>query len=329
MKKIFMFAATVALLASCSNEEKTIQAPKDSSNLEVITKMSGSVTSRALVDAFKDKDELGVFMMNPGSGTDYTPTLLTYTLAGTAWQYPTDPAILPFIKLKPDKPANVFGYYPADAVVSDPTTGVPSLDVLLNATSDLTGSTETDYMYSTDKTGYAPATASTELNRAELYMHHALAKVSFVLNKDASYSKAGLVTKIELAHASKFKIGTGKLKLDITGAYTDGSTTAPSIVMQDDAKPATMNPWALAPSTTISAQSLFAPMSDTSGINVTITIDGKELTTTLPTNGVAKWEAGKNTVYTFTVKDFNLNVGAVTVVPWENAVGGSGDIVSQ
>ena len=56
MKKIFMFAATVALLASCSNEEKTIQAPKDSSNLEVITKMSGSVTSRALVDAFKDKE---------------------------------------------------------------------------------------------------------------------------------------------------------------------------------------------------------------------------------------------------------------------------------
>lgn len=323
-----MFAAALAMFASCSNEEKTIQDVQEGSNLEILTKMSGSVSSRALLDAFKDQDELGVFLRNQGSGTDYTPKLLTYKLVGTAWQYPTDPAILPSIKLKANLPVNVYGYYPADAVVTDPAAGVPTMEINLDGKSDLTGSTETDYMYSSDKEGYAPATASRESNRAELYMHHALAKVSFVINKDKSYSKAGLITKVELTGTDKFLIGKGSVKLDHTGAFTAATTKASSLVMEDLAKPVTMNAWALAPSTTISVQSLFAPMADTNGIGVKITIDDKVLTGTLPVNGVTKWDAGKNTVYTFTISDYNLNVGTVTIVPWEAAVGGSGDIES-
>lgn len=320
-----MFATIAsAVLTSCSKEDSPVPSASKS-ELGVSASISGTVNTRALVDAFTDDNQIAVFI----TGTNYTPKVTLYTYGTTSW---TPPALEADKIYLSNETATVYGYYPASATITGttPINGASNtLDVTVNATeASFTGTGQTDYMYATGRTGttgsysYPLATASnaTNANKVDLYLHHALAKLSFIVNKASSYTGNGTLTSVKLSKTDGFLTGTG------TMALSDGTialSTASSIEFTGSA---TINVYNATPSTTVTAQGLAAPNSNLSGITLTLTIDGKAMTVTLPTT-ITTWTQGNNYTYTITVNGTGLEVTTVSILPWIGIDGGTGEVI--
>lgn len=131
MKKMFLFAACLAVLAcSCSeNEEGTVKDVRAS--LKINANIGAPAVSRAEKTAWEAGDKLGLYVCNGTLGTPYnqnavyTNTPFTYSAAG--W---TSEEIL-----LDENEATVFAYYPYDATLTTPS----ALPV------DIT--TQTDHLY--------------------------------------------------------------------------------------------------------------------------------------------------------------------------------------
>lgn len=332
MKKLLMFAALTALLASCSNEEGTNSQIK-SNELGVAVNVAGSITSRAATGmigtAFKENAGIGI--LANGAGITPTTAQALYEFDGTLWKNNIIPSR---IKLINSSPVNVYGWFPGDAVLTPDGTDVAKskVAVQLGVGAKLDGSDVVDYMYSTGKDGsgayYNPVVVTSDIdkNRADLFFHHALSKVSLVINKAVSYKYPGVLSKVEFSSATDlFKSGTGTMEVG-NGTLAGLATLGKSFIL--DGTPVNINEFAEpTAATTPTTTALFAPLGTVAGVIAKITIDGKTLSVTLPTTNVSKWDAGKNYIYTITVKEDFLNVNSVTVVDWE-AVDGGNSVVS-
>lgn len=327
MKKLLMFAAMTALLASCSNEEGN--APSSKSNeLGVNVKVAGSINSRAMVGTgLVLNDEIGVLAYDGTAAGKQA----VYQFDGTLWKNNVIPSR---IKLG-TTPTNVLGWYPGDAVLTlnaDAAKAAEStVAIKLDAAGELNGSDAVDYMYSTGKDAsgayYNPIVVTNDIdkNKADMFFHHALSKVTLVINKAVSYKYPGQLTKVEFSSATNlFKTGDGTMRID-NGALGGLATAVKSVVLEG--VPVNINEFATPVAATAPVTSaLFAPIASI-GITAKITIDNKTLSVLLPTTNVSAWEAGKNYIYTITVKEDFLNVNSVTVVDWE-AVDGGNSVVS-
>ena len=321
-----MFAAIISImLASCSKEDSS-SASAEKSELGISVSISGTSNTRALVDAFTDNNQIAVFL----TGANYTPKVALYTYNATSW---TPPALETNKIYLSNETATVYGYYPASATITGSTPdndAANTIDVTVNATeTSFTGSGQIDYMYATGRTGtsesylYPLATASnaTGANEVNLYLHHALAKLSFIINKASSYTGDGTLTSVKLSKTDGFLVGEG------TMALSDGTITALSTASGIEfTGSTTINAYNATPSTTVIAQGLAAPNSDLSGITLTLTIDGKVMTVALPAT-IATWAQGNNYTYTITVNGTELQATTVNILPWIGMNGGTGEVI--
>ncbi len=353
MKKQVLFVTlAAAMLASCSNEENVSVAPSTSSELGVSVNVLSGVNTRSLRDGvlFESGDAIGVFV----GGTGYTPKVAAYTFTdsdtdGTpdTWVSPTTSADKIYLS---NELATVYAFYPSDATVSgtlagDGTDKIEGSLGSLEASFD--GSGQTDYMYGTSREGdgsgtpaytYPLALASNAPadgtgvydKKVDLYMHHVFTKLSFVVNKAETYSGTGLVTSIKvnppwggttvLSGSFTLKLSDGALD---TSANAGGETLTfisdPGVVANEYSSPA---------STDIIASGLVFPCV-VDGITLTLTIDGKEMTATLPylIGDQLAWKAGDNYIYTLLVKGTELEVTTVSIVDWNAVDVNSGDPV--
>lgn len=162
MKKMFLFAACLAVLAcSCSeNEEGTVKDVRAS--LKINANIGAPAVSRAEKTAWEAGDKLGLYVCNGTLGTPYnqnavyTNTPFTYSAAG--W---TSEEIL-----LDENEATVFAYYPYDATLTTPS----ALPV------DIT--TQTDHLY-----GQGDTKASILNRNVNITMKHALSQVVFRMKK--------------------------------------------------------------------------------------------------------------------------------------------------
>ncbi|MBP1593194.1 MAG: putative exported lipoprotein [Bacteroidetes bacterium] len=334
MKKVFILAAFASvMLAACSSDDSpTVKSDKN--ELGVSALVTSSVSTRAMVDNFAGTNKIGIFV----SGTNYTPKVALYTFDGTStWSAPTLSADKIYLS---NETATVYGFYPADATINGSLAndGTNKVDITVPATQNIDGATGiVDYMYATaalDGSVYPLATASNETNKdkVDLVFHHALSKISFVINKGESYSGNGKLSKITLANNTVVpgtpRFSTGNLTMAVaTGNIaTLGTTTGvDNLVIEGTA--IDINAYNATPLTTVVTKTLFPPMASTADITLKLVIDGKEMSVALPATAPAdKWLAGKNYTYTVTVNGTNLIVNSVTILGWDNIPSGSADV---
>lgn len=326
MKKIILLTALTGLFCGCSNQENILEPIKsEPSELNVAVAVSNLAVTRTYMDKFITDSEIGILI----TGADYTSKFAKYKYDGTTyWNPPTEKVDRLILN---DKTASVFGFYPADTQIGDgnPTNWTKDdqnkLTVDLPQNVNFDESNSKDYMYATSDPTKAlvPITVSNKLNenRADLYFHHALSKLSFIINRAESYRLAGKLTQIKFAHANNiFMTGSSKMSL-VDGTFTDG-TMSNFITLSGTA--IDTNPYDavghIAP-TKVIASGLVVPIASTTGVEIILTVDGQELKGTIPTDGDgASWKPGGSYVYTVTVKDNSLNVATVSIVKWGDPV---------
>ncbi len=354
MKKQILFATlAAAMLASCSNDENIPVAPPATSELGVSVNVLSSVGTRALKEgtAFVESDQIGVFV----TGTGYTPKVATYTFSdllpdgavdGTpdTWVSPT--AAAEKINLT-NETATVYAFYPSNAfsTPSNDATNVISATLAADEAS-FVGTGQTDYMYGTAAATSGDGTAGDPYvyaawpqasnaaaddavavpavydNKVDLYMHHALSKLSFVVNKAESYGGTGLVTsiKIDSQNASPTTPLSGAFTIKVSDGTLDVTSATVGAISFTDATGVNANDYNAPASTTVTAYGLVIPVA-VADLQVTVTVDGKEMTADLPIlpDSATAWAAGNNYTYTLQINGTELEVTTVTIVDW-NAV---------
>lgn len=327
MKKVCMFAVFASMMfTACSNEDlSSVESNKN--ELGVSASITGTVSSRALVTEFVTSDQIGIFV----TGTNYTPKLATYTCAasmGVTW---TPPADADKIYLS-NEIATIYGFYPANTAITGTLANNPNntIDITVPPSRNLDGATDiVDYMYATGPLNvtYPLATASNAAgkNSVALVFHHALSKVSFIVNRGQFYTGNGKLSKVTLTStAGSPRFQTGALTMNLETGAIGGAANVDDLVIEGTAKDINIYPTPATPSVT--AQTLFAPIASTADITLKLIVDGKEMAVALPTAGATKWDAGKNYTYTITVNGTNLIVNSVSILGWDNITAGATDV---
>jgi hypothetical protein len=313
MKKELLFAVSAALLlASCSNDENQVVSAKAVNELGVKVNLPAT---RGETNTFMNGSSVGVFVDGVAAGT-YTPKVATYAFDGSVWSGPATEADKIFLS---GNDANVYGFYPSTATVATDTkimtcSGIP-------AAQNFTADEATDYMYTTAlQADIAPvvtlpvvSTKETGVTTANLFFHHAMSKISFVVNKSNTYPQgigAGKVTKITLTASDNRFSTDGAVDLK-TGSFAAGTKT--NVLTLSGS--ANANEYASPASATTTAFGLFAPCTDLSNITITFTVDGTEMTKTLTTNTITKWDPNYNYIYTVTILPTELDI-TCQIVPW-------------
>lgn len=324
MKKIVLLTVLTALFCGCSNQEaEQIIEKSEPSELGIsVNKLS---VTRTYINEFVLNSEIGVLI----TGANYTAKYAKYKYDGTKYWNP--PALKTDKLILTDNSANVFAFYPADTQIGDGNPANWTADDKNKLTVDLPQdvnfdlSNTKDYMYATsdpDKT-LVPIVVSNKLNenRADLYFHHALSKLSFIINRAESYRLAGKLTKIKFSHTDNIFM-TGASSMSLTDGTFTGGTMAN--FLQLSGTEIDTNPYDaighVVPTTVITS-GLVTPIASTTGVNVTLTVDGQDLTGTIPTTAPGDaWRPGQSYVYTITVKDNSLNIATVAIIPWGDPI---------
>lgn len=340
MKKSLIFAAFAsAMLANCSNEDVPVvsQVQTEKSELGVSADISGTVNTRAGIkdgEVFGLNDAIAVFIAGTDGTTAYTQKVATYTYSGTKWISPDDANKIYLYSAL----GTVYGFCPVTSVTGIGDAATINVSVPA-AESSFAGTNQIDYMFvPAGSEGHAYTTGtdiyngvSNALNKSDvkLTFKHALSKLSFVVNKAASYTGTGKLTKVELASDVKFNTAGTMLIKDGSFTWTTtsnassisflGSTTI-NAVNGTDIKVAGL----VAPRTTNKSTTYDVSKFDfTSNIVLKLTIDDKVMSVNLPINNTAPyvgstWDAGNNYKYTITVKGTELIVSSVSITKWND-----------
>lgn len=335
MKHVLLSAAVLSalLFTACSSEDPSgSQTPdtsgilKISANLDVTT---GGVAKRSLAPtAFENAATIGIFI----DGTGYTPSASTFTYNGTTWGTGT-PIYLT------GNTATVYGYYPSSL---GPTTATKTVPVTVSTTLSenafsATSNSQIDYMYAVKTGETTQATVTKAAGSAELTFKHAMAQLTFVINKGSNFGGTGKLTNITLTKNDTYTFPSGEGTMSLTnGAITTETPT--QTLSLTNATGVVINAYNITPSATPIATVLVAPTdistngttSGTGIVRLAVTIDGivYEMTaaTYLPVTTIARWEAGKNYTYTVTVGGGELSITSVAIAAWDPITGGSIDV---
>ena len=324
MKKVFMFAAIASMmLASCSNEDEATTTPTGKSELGVSAVVTGAVLTRGLTDGFAADSTIGVFIDNQtGSELDYTPATATYTYGAADWAAPASGKIYLTNQI-----ATVYAFYPR-GIAGDVNFTTKTLKVNVDSVQNFSATSQEDYMYATTRAGLegsytyplAVASNAVDSNDVSLFFHHVLSKLSFIVNKDVSYTGAGLLTSVRLTKGGGFLAGSN------LGTVSLGDGVISELHITDDLVFTGSTTINAAAGTTVLVEGLVAPIVATTGISLTLTIDGKNMIVTLPAVAPADaWLQGKNYTYTINVKGTELSVVSVAITAWDDLAGGATD----
>lgn len=332
IRKMIVATSAILLLVGCSNEDKLVVSPTLANELGVVANVSSSVFTRTLVETFGSNDQIGVFI----SGTAYVPKVANYTFDGNSWIAPSLSTDKIFLS---NETATVYGFYPATANLNDPLTNdaLNKVDITVPATQSFDETSVIDYMYATapeSSSNYplATATNATNMQKVDLVFHHALSKISFVVNKGQFYTGRGKLSKITLANsnivAGTPRFNSGALAMTVaTGVIENvsGTTFVDDLIIEGPS--VDINSYNATASTTVVTKTLFPPMASTNDITLKLVVDGKEMSVALPAAVPAdNWLAGKNYTYTITVNGTALEVNNVSILGWDNIPSGSADV---
>jgi hypothetical protein len=276
---------TIFALSGCSNENLESD---DSGELKITASIDVTVnalSTRAAVSGFSSTP-IGIFVDDADQSTPttaYTPTANTTATVTTG--SPGSGTITSAIYLNATS-AKVYAYYAGGSVVGDvPTLTSPTyaskVPVTILASDAFNATGQTDYMWST------PASVSKSSTSAALTFNHALSKVIFSITP-TNYAGTGSLTSISLSDGASSDY-----------VFLTGTTTAEGMAVSNGAltgltKTQTLTYTGTGSLTNGSATSVYALVAPTSlssaTITLSVTIDNKVYTATLPTTTVTAWQ---------------------------------------
>ncbi len=296
-----ILAVVLCIGAGCSREE-TPGEVNSGGALGInayIRGISSDVSTRSVVtgESFNDNSTIGIFI----DGDGYTSTAVTYTYSDGSWSSSNS------IYLTKSS-ATVYGFYPSDLTPAmDGTSSTVPLEISSAITGfDVSGNTQTDYMYAT-VSGITKSNST-----ASLTFYHGLTELSFIINKGSEFSGSGTLTGITLTSSGSSIAGSGTLSLaDGTVSLTGSASATISLTGTT-----TLNEYSETASSNVVAALLAAPLGLSSSDNVTLvlTIDGVEYTGTI---SAPAWEAGNNYEYRITMSGGELIIdSSVNIADW-------------
>lgn len=335
MKKTFFAAVAVCStlsMTSCSNEENIVDNTNQNTTLEINPTIASAMqTSRAGVtsSAFTNGEVIGLYIYRGDgitSATEYADVTglntknVPYTETTGKWMAANKIILSNVI-------GKVYAYYPHESTY-DGNDG-KTIPVSVSA-SQGTGQSDgkkdangqIDYMWATPVENVSNKTSSILLQ-----MNHALAKLTFKFVQSSgedTYPGVGQVTSIELKNASEksaikngnatMNIGNGALNLTsaIAGSVkVSGITTA---TLMDVTAPESLPSMLVYPGTIAAEDAI-----------LTVVVDGTSYTVKVPAQ---TYLAGKNYVYTFTLKGTGLSEDALSVqiTRWDDVPLNGGNI---
>lgn len=369
IKRGMVFSLLSAVCCSCSMPEVE-EGPDSSGNtpgaeevkMQVNLGFVGTeVTSRAIYDGVgtSGANNIGKVHVSLASFADgkyatyaNSSVSATYTAANKidgapgelAWKADKD------IYLNNNK-AVVFGYAPLegeDALSGDP--AITASDVTVSGLTikasqtfdamDLKRNTcdQTDYLFATNSSIRATPvqdTVSKADRQTDLYMHHALAKVSFKVRKgkgQPAVDANDFVKKIKLfSTANDFPQGPGVTMSLVNGALSGGTTTDRLFFAAETGKGKQLAEYDETNGFKNVAQQVYglvAPLKkDDNVMAMELTIGPNDATTekdrmyktgNAQTKLKVNWERGKEYIYTVTIADQMLDVNLVKIVDFES-----------
>ncbi len=330
MKKSIMYAVIVsAMLISCSTDDSQI-ITKGSDELSISATVEKPITSKALVNDLTTADDKTISVFLQGEGYESKIANYTYNPTTSSWDAPAAESDKIFLL---DNDAYVYAFYPKASIYSPgPSSNV---DVTIPSTTDFVNTTATDYLFSTARSGVegqynysghpVVSRKSSDAKKASLFFHHALAKLSFIINKGSTYPSDLTVGKLTSIKLSCTKTSPDDLIFPSAGTMCVSSgdfvstQNVNTLTFTNTGK--NINQYNTTASTIPVAEALVGPtasnaLSDgtTSNATLTITIDNKDISINMPQN-TTSWLAGKNYVYTITVLGSELRIDC-QMVPW-------------
>jgi len=307
--RIFCGMAFLTLLSACSSEDSTSGKVSNTEMTVHTIQVNDKVITRAGFETSLNSKTIGLYV----AGTGYIPSsysTCTITAGGVAGAV-TNPVYLLGT-------AHVYGFYPSASAILSPS--APTATSVLTGVSirptDTFGSTgQTDYMYATQD-----ADVSKSAPAVDLTFHHALSKLSFVVNS-INYDGAGALTQVKMTDKGS---GSKFLSSDETGTMsiasgTFASLTATNVLTYNGT--ATINKTAGTVGTTNT--SVLAAPTTLPTISLTLTVDGTEYTADI-SSSVTAWAAGKEYIYTITISNEAITVTNVSTQDWTS--GGTGAV---
>jgi hypothetical protein len=310
-QSLFQIIALVSFCTACTNEIS--EDVQDTLSVQAtLNTASTAAGTRTALSVFSGQT-IGVFV----EGTGYSPT--TYSTC-TVNSSGSTSSLSPDIYLNAE--ASVYGFYPVTDVTLASPTSSSKIPVTILSGDDLSGTSQTDYLYAVaDYATESGDKVSKTYPTVDLVFHHALAELTFNLNRSSTYAGTCKLTKIELSTSgstSYFQTGTTNMAVSdgtfdafsssTTTALTFSSTTGVTLSSSDVS--------------TAVATVLVAPQTFPADTQVTLTVDGETYTTALPT-GVTSWAAGSNYIYKFKITGETLTVdNNVIISDWTPISGG-------
>lgn len=344
MKKVYLFAALAAgmTFASCTNDDDVNVNDNSSANLMVENVGVSGLNSRAGITAleFTNGESIGVYLYdetkdgstgkytygNYNDGADGLPTVNVEYTQANPWSA-TQPIVVS------TKKGVVFATYPYDAANTDPSK--IKINVAENQGSGQSNGimdvdVQKDYMWATPIAGISNKDA-----KIDLTMNHALAMATFKFKQvekvdgkaNVTYPGVGNVTSIKLYNSGErtnIKAGAATMNIEdgiISGAAVsaNGITVEPKSDTLMDVDDESELP-----------RMLLYPTSEkwTAGdILLDIVVDGNTYRLNVPALSDGGFVAGKNYIYTLTMKGTELEITTVSIKEWEDVDdAGAGDI---
>ena len=313
MKKAMISIATLLLLGGCtqtdlppggsvaSNGPTPLQV--DNIVLETATATRAATTTTLETDGV----QIGIFRTK---GTNYDAAQnnvpYTYTASGTPGWAPSD-ATKPVWLL--GYPANVCAYYPYNAATTyNNSAAIPLATALYTLAGDIC------FDGNRQMTGQSVAENPTVNRRTAFAMKRAMAKMQITL-KRGTYPGTCTVSQITLANTNLPKTGT----INITSATNTASTSTKTSFAYS---PTSSGDVSLNADGTLvdTPEVLLIPFTPSGNVNITLTVDGKDMTLSLPAAAFSatgnKIQAGKFYKLTLLLNSTALLVSSVTTEDW-------------
>jgi hypothetical protein len=277
--KISIVLFLCLLLASCSSDNNIVPEPTpgvdttavNTVNMSVSPSVAPVLTKSGVVEQFTSSSKIGMFITTGNLGNNYTSDTQNVNVPaafdGTNWTLGRE------VKLSNDVAA-VYAYYPYNALNSN------------GSAIDVETDSQTDYLYA------AKAFVNASQPKASLLMKHAMSLVSLVIKKN-DYKGDGKVSKVEIVGVQS--VG----KMDIASGVVTRAGVSSTYTRSCDY---TLNDNSLTKNRIIS---LPLKVSETSGVSIKVTVDGRGFSYDVPATHI--WNAGYESTYTLNLHDTSID----------------------
>lgn len=313
----------MALLVGCSDEIAHEDAVNDNTlrllsvNLSDNRAEEVTITKAEVITSGITEVGLVVTKVSDNTYYDTAHPALTFSKSGTSWSSGNSSILL---KAETGD-ANAYGFYPAAATTTNDN-NVPKMDVTVRSinTFKITATdSQTDYLY-----GYKKDITSSN-PAISLTLEHALAKISFRIDKPQNTTENVKLAKLEIqSPLNRLQVGSGTVNLS-TGSLDLPSSSSVSLTNTGNELGATVDVNDLlelsANESSPNLSCLIAPTSGTeSSLSFKLTVqinDGtlRELETGTTS---ATWERGKHYLYHITVDKQKATLTGVKIESWKS-----------